>query len=117
MNAIEVKMKTPITYYGGKQKMLKIILPMIPEHDIYVEPFFGGRVGTLSPVVLQYIRQYVEVCEDAEYSEATATSERGIFGRLFVSIGAYLYLLPRRLRYYQESRPRGRVPLRRPALF
>lgn len=42
MNAIEVKMKTPITYYGGKQKMLKIILPMIPEHDIYVEPFFGG---------------------------------------------------------------------------
>lgn len=43
MNAIEVRMKTPITYYGGKQKMLKIILPMIPEHDIYVEPFFWWR--------------------------------------------------------------------------
>lgn len=36
------KMKTPITYYGGKQKMLGIILPMIPEHSVYVEPFFGG---------------------------------------------------------------------------
>lgn len=35
-------MKTPITYYGGKQKMLGAILPMIPEHNIYVEPFFGG---------------------------------------------------------------------------
>lgn len=35
-------MKTPITYYGGKQKMLSVILPMIPEHSIYVEPFFGG---------------------------------------------------------------------------
>ena len=35
-------MKTPITYYGGKQKMLSIILPMIPEHSVYVEPFFGG---------------------------------------------------------------------------
>jgi len=36
------KIKTPITYYGGKQMMLKEILPLIPEHEIYVEPFFGG---------------------------------------------------------------------------
>ena len=35
-------MKTPISYYGGKQSMLKIILPLIPKHRIYVEPFFGG---------------------------------------------------------------------------
>lgn len=34
--------KTPISYYGGKQGMLKHILPIIPEHTIYVEPFFGG---------------------------------------------------------------------------
>lgn len=34
--------KTPITYYGGKQSMLKEILPLIPEHDSYIEPFFGG---------------------------------------------------------------------------
>lgn len=35
-------MKTPITYYGGKQTMLKHLLVMIPEHRIYCEPFFGG---------------------------------------------------------------------------
>lgn len=35
-------MKTPISYYGGKQSMLKHILPLIPKHDTYVEPFFGG---------------------------------------------------------------------------
>ena len=35
-------MKTPITYYGGKQILTKEILSMIPEHRIYVEPFFGG---------------------------------------------------------------------------
>ncbi|PIX06781.1 MAG: methyltransferase, partial [Flavobacteriales bacterium CG_4_8_14_3_um_filter_35_10] len=35
-------MKTPISYYGGKQSMLKHILPMIPRHMTYVEPFFGG---------------------------------------------------------------------------
>lgn len=36
------KMKTPITYYGGKQMMAKHILPLIPEHHIYSEAFFGG---------------------------------------------------------------------------
>ena len=35
-------MKTPISYYGGKQQLLQHILPLIPEHQIYVEPFFGG---------------------------------------------------------------------------
>lgn len=35
-------MKTPISYYGGKQSMLKHILPIIPDHKVYVEPFFGG---------------------------------------------------------------------------
>ena len=35
-------MKTPITYYGGKQMLLKYILPLIPSHTLYCEPFFGG---------------------------------------------------------------------------
>lgn len=35
-------MRTPISYYGGKQRMIKHILPLIPKHRIYVEPFFGG---------------------------------------------------------------------------
>jgi DNA adenine methylase len=35
-------MKTPISYYGGKQSMIKDILPLIPEHNTYVEPFCGG---------------------------------------------------------------------------
>lgn len=39
---MEQRIKTPISYYGGKQQMLRHILPLIPEHRIYVEPFFGG---------------------------------------------------------------------------
>ena len=35
-------MKTPITYYGGKQQMASTIISMIPKHKIYCEPFFGG---------------------------------------------------------------------------
>ena len=35
-------MKTPISYYGGKQTLSAVILGLIPEHRIYCEPFFGG---------------------------------------------------------------------------
>lgn len=34
--------KTPISYYGGKQTLLKHILPLIPPHRIYTESFVGG---------------------------------------------------------------------------
>ncbi|MGL4292726.1 MAG: DNA adenine methylase [Bacteroidales bacterium] len=34
--------RTPITYYGGKQKLVPTITEMIPEHKLYCEPFSGG---------------------------------------------------------------------------
>lgn len=34
--------KTPISYFGGKQTMLKHIIPLIPEHRLYTETFAGG---------------------------------------------------------------------------
>lgn len=39
---VNSSMKTPISYYGGKQNLVKVILPLIPEHTIYCEPFCGG---------------------------------------------------------------------------
>ena len=39
---LQTFMKTPITYYGGKQKLVPHILPRIPEHRLYAEPFTGG---------------------------------------------------------------------------
>lgn len=36
------RLRTPITYYGGKQRMLGYILPLIPDHTLYVEAFSGG---------------------------------------------------------------------------
>jgi DNA adenine methylase len=36
------KFKTPITYYGGKQLLVKDILSLIPTHNTYAEIFFGG---------------------------------------------------------------------------
>ena len=35
-------MKTPLTYYGGKQKLAALIRQLIPDHVLYCEPFCGG---------------------------------------------------------------------------
>ena len=37
-----IKMKTPISYYGGKQKLADKIISLIPDHILYCEPFIGG---------------------------------------------------------------------------
>jgi len=34
--------KPLISYYGGKQRMSSKIIPLIPKHTVYVEPFAGG---------------------------------------------------------------------------
>jgi DNA adenine methylase len=35
-------MKPPLTYFGGKQQLARHITPLIPKHQLYCEPFFGG---------------------------------------------------------------------------
>jgi DNA adenine methylase len=35
-------LKTPISYYGGKQQLAKTIVGLIPPHRLYCEPFLGG---------------------------------------------------------------------------
>lgn len=39
---MKTKMKPLLTYYGGKQKLVGTIVPLIPEHVLYGEPFSGG---------------------------------------------------------------------------
>jgi len=52
-------MKPPISYYGAKNNMLPHILPLIPNHKVYVEPFFGsGAVFWAKP------KSKVEVIND-----------------------------------------------------
>jgi DNA adenine methylase len=36
------KLKTPISYYGGKQKLANKIISVMPDHVLYAEPFTGG---------------------------------------------------------------------------
>lgn len=54
-----MNMRTPITYYGGKQRLAKTIVSMIPSHKIYCEPFFGGGA-----VFFQKPKAGIEVIND-----------------------------------------------------
>ena len=39
---VQIYLRCPISYYGGKQQLVPRILPRIPEHRKYNEPFLGG---------------------------------------------------------------------------
>lgn len=39
---MKIHLKTPISYYGGKQNLVTTILPLIQPHNLYCEPFCGG---------------------------------------------------------------------------
>jgi len=53
-------MKTPISYYGGKQQLLPVIMPIIPAHKIYTESFFGGGAvyWAKEPVKIEVVNDY-----------------------------------------------------------
>ncbi|HRI58346.1 MAG TPA: DNA adenine methylase [Saprospiraceae bacterium] len=57
-------MKTPITYWGGKQNLAATIISLIPEHLTYCEPFFGGgavffRKGKSKVEIINDLNQFV----------------------------------------------------------
>ena len=52
-------LKTPISYYGGKQKLCSTILKHIPPHTLYAEPFVGGAA-----VFFSKERSEIEVLND-----------------------------------------------------
>lgn len=82
-------MKTPITYYGGKQRLVKTILPMIPPHKVYIEPFFGGGAVFFAkqPSYLEVINDindnvvtFYRVCQNEDqFQELSARIQSTLF--------------------------------------
>ena len=52
-------LRTPISYYGGKQKLAPTIIKMLPAHKLYCEPFIGGAA-----VLFAKTQSLVEVIND-----------------------------------------------------
>jgi DNA adenine methylase len=55
-------MKAPFTYYGGKARIASKIVPFIPKHTVYVEPFCGSAT-------LLFAKPYPKITNSDHYCE------------------------------------------------
>lgn len=59
-------MKTPLTYYGGKQRLAPLLCQLLPPHRTYVEPFCGGAALFFAKPTPQGCPAYREVLNDLD---------------------------------------------------
>mgnify|MGYP000058918607 CR=1 FL=1 len=94
--------KTPITYYGGKINLVSEILPLIPTHKVYVEPYFGGgavffakeksEAEVINDTNAMVINFYEVVRTDFENLKAKI--EGTLFSRASYSVALAIYRMP-----------------------
>lgn len=95
--------KTPITYYGGKINLVSEILPLIPEHKVYVEPYFGGGailfakkpseaevINDLNAMVVNFY----EVVKSSDFSKLKEKIEGTLFSRATYTVALAIYRMP-----------------------
>lgn len=92
-------MNSPITYHGGSNKVIPNILPLIPEHVTYCEPFAGGasvffakktakrnylndsnsNIAYLYSAMCNYFDELNQMIQSTVYDEFTFQSARRLF--------------------------------------
>ncbi len=94
--------KTPISYYGGKQSIMPELLKNIPEHDIYIEPFFGGgslfwaKEPSKSEIINDYndnVFNFYHVLKN-NFDELNQKIKSTIFGRNTYKVAIVIYTNP-----------------------
>ena len=95
--------KTPIAYYGGKQNLLKQLLPLIPEHKVYIEPFFwgGALYWAKAPVDTEIINDvnmnvvnFYEVLKE-QYDALFQMIQKTLHSRMLYKKALLIYECPR----------------------
>lgn len=95
-------LKTPISYYGGKQNLVSTIIPLFPEHQTYIEPFVGGgaifwaKRPSEVEVINDYNRELInfyEVCKN-EFIELEKMVHISLHSRSLHSDATVMYNNP-----------------------
>ena len=103
--------KTPISYYGGKQNMLKHILPIIPKHTIYTEAFFGGGAVFFAkePAKSEIINDrnnlvinFYEIVK-TDFKNLKQKIEATLFSRATYSVANTIYRMPHLFNKLQQA--------------
>lgn len=104
-------MKTPISYYGGKISLLSHILPLIPEHSIYTESFFGGgavffaKEPSASEIVNDnnnIVVTFFEVCR-TDFDNLKAKVDATLFSRTTYTVALTMYRMPHLFSKLQQA--------------
>ena len=105
------KLKTPITYYGGKLNMLKHILPRIPKHKIYTEAFFGGGAVFFAKEKVEseiindtnrMVTNFFEVVK-TDFKSLKAKIEATLFTRAMYNVAIVIYKMPHLFNKVQQA--------------
>jgi len=104
--------KTPITYYGGKLNMVSQILPLIPKHKVYVEPYFGGGailfskpkseaevINDLNAMVVNFY----EVTKSKDFEKLKEKIEGTLFSRTTYNVALAMYRMPHLFNKIQQA--------------
>ena len=103
--------KTPITYYGGKINLVSEILPLIPEHKIYTESFFGGGAifFAKSPSETEVINDtnnmvvnFYEVVK-TDFQALKEKIEATLFSRVSYTVALTIYRMPHLFNKLQQA--------------
>lgn len=103
--------KTPISYYGGKQNMLKHILPNIKEHRIYTEAFFGGgavffaKEAAESEIINDLNNQvtnFYHICK-TDFEKLKEKVEATVFARSTYTVAMAIYKMPHLFNKVQQA--------------
>ena len=103
--------KSPITYYGGKLNLVKEILPLIPKHRVYIEPFFGGGAifFAKSPAEASVINDtnnmvvnFFEVARN-DFDNLKQKIEATLFSRATYTVALAIYRMPHLFNKLQQA--------------
>ena len=103
--------KTPITYYGGKVNLVSTILPLIPNHKIYTESFFGGGAifFAKSPSETEVINDtnnmvinFYEVVK-TDFQALKEKIEATLFSRVSYTVALTIYRMPHLFNKLQQA--------------
>lgn len=101
-NQNKTKNRSPVAYYGGKANLVSTILPLIPKHTTYIEPFFGGgsiffakekSEGEIINDIDSRVVTFYEVCK-SNFAELKAKIETTLFSRASFSVAYAIWKLP-----------------------
>jgi len=98
----KINLKTPISYYGGKQNLVSTIVPLFPRHTTYVEPFVGGgaifwaKQPSEVEVINDYNRELINFYEVAqnEFVELEKMVRISLHSRSFHNDATVIYNNP-----------------------